>query len=247
MSSLPAHDSPAAWPAPLVAALPIPLYLENDYWWAYVHPQAVAVFERQWLVNLILFGHYGRLRDAALADLGEVVQGRTLQIACVYGDLTPRLQTRLAPDAQLDVVDILPIQLHNLRSKLIPDARIALRQCNCATLDAPDAHYDQLLMFFLLHELPETVRRASLAEALRVLKPGGQLVIVDYHRPARLHPLRPLMTAVFRQLEPYAIDLWQHEVSDFLPQDMALRSMEKKTYFGGLYQKLVVTRGALQL
>ena len=246
MSSLPVQDSPALCPAPLVAALPIPRYLENDYWWAYVHPQAVAVFERQWLVNLILFGHYGRLRDAALADLGAEVRGRTLQMACVYGDLTPRLQTRLAPDAQLDVVDILPIQLHNLRSKLIPDARIALRQCNCAKLDAPDAHYDQLLMFFLLHELPETVRRASLAEALRVLKPGGQLVIVDYHRPARFHPLRPLMTAVFRKLEPYAIDLWQHEVSDFLPQDMALQSMEKQTYFGGLYQKLVITRGALR-
>ena len=246
MSSLPVQDSPALCPAPLVAALPIPRYLENDYWWAYVHPQAVAVFERQWLVNLILFGHYGRLRDAALADLGAEVRGRTLQMACVYGDLTPRLQTRLAPDAQLDVVDILPIQLHNLRSKLIPDSRIALLQCNCAKLDAPDAHYDQLLMFFLLHELPETVRRASLAEALRVLKPGGHLVIVDYHRPARFHPLRPLMTAVFRKLEPYAIDLWQHEVSNFLPQDMALQSMEKQTYFGGLYQKLVITRGALR-
>jgi ubiquinone/menaquinone biosynthesis C-methylase UbiE len=79
-----------------------------------------------------------------------------------------------------------------------------------------------------------------------VLKPGGHLVIVDYHRPARFHPLRPLMTAVFRKLEPYAIDLWQHEVSNFLPQDMALQSMEKQTYFGGLYQKLVITRGALR-
>jgi ubiquinone/menaquinone biosynthesis C-methylase UbiE len=245
MSSLPVQFSTAASHAPLVTTLPIPPYLENDYWWAYVHPQAVAVFERQWLVNLILFGHYGRLRDAALADLGAEVQGRTLQMACVYGDLTPRLQKRLTPDAQLDVVDILPIQLHNLGSKLSPDARIALRHCNCAKLDAPDAHYDQLLMFFLLHELPETVRRASLAEALRVLKPGGQLVIVDYHRPARFHPLRPLMTVVFRKLEPYAIDLWQHEVSDFLPQDIALRSMEKQTYFGGLYQKLVITREGL--
>lgn len=242
MPSSPVQDSTAAWPAPLAASLPIPLYLENDYWWAYVNPQAVAVFERKWLVNLILFGNYGRLRDAALADLGEVVQGRTLQMACVYGDLTPQLQAHLAPDAQLDVVDILPIQLHNLQSKLIPDGRIALRQCNCTKLDAPDAHYDQLLMFFLLHEQPEAVRRASLAEALRVLKPGGKLVIVDYHRPVRLHPLRPLMTVVFRKLEPYAMDLWQHEVSEFLPQGVGFQSVTQQTYFGGLYQKLVITR-----
>ena len=47
-----------------------PHYVEKVYWWAYVHPNAVAVFERDWLVSAILFGNYGKLRDAALADLG---------------------------------------------------------------------------------------------------------------------------------------------------------------------------------
>lgn len=222
--------------------LSVPGYLTKNYWWAYVHPHAVELFERKWLVNLILFGNYGRLRDAALNALGQEVPGRTLQMACVYGDLTPRLQNRLAPNAQLDVVDILPIQLTNLRSKLRADNRIALRQCNSAQMDAPDVHYDQVLLFFLLHEQPENVRRATLAEALRVLKPGGQLVIVDYHRPVRLHPLRPLMRAVFSQLEPYAMDLWQHAVTDFMPEGLSVASVEKQTFFGGLYQQLVITR-----
>ena len=31
--------------------LPVPHYLEQAYWWAYVHPKAVHVFERDWLVN----------------------------------------------------------------------------------------------------------------------------------------------------------------------------------------------------
>ena len=66
----------------------VPDYLTAHYWWAYVHPNAVKVFERQWLVNLILWGNYRRLRDAALEDLGESLPGRTLQVACVYGDLT---------------------------------------------------------------------------------------------------------------------------------------------------------------
>ena len=35
---------------------PVPSYLEQVYWWAYVHPNAVHVFERDWLVNAILFG-----------------------------------------------------------------------------------------------------------------------------------------------------------------------------------------------
>src|SRR5450759_105728 len=69
----------------------IPHYLMTHYWWAYVHPRAVWFFERQWLVNLILWGNYKRLRDAAIAELGDVLPGSTLQVACAYGDLTSKL------------------------------------------------------------------------------------------------------------------------------------------------------------
>src|SRR5262245_52316705 len=86
----------------------MPDYLGRYYWWAYVHPNAVRVFERGWLVNLILWGNYARLRDAALAELGAHLPGRTLQVACVYGDLTGRLSDRVAAGGgALDVVDVL--------------------------------------------------------------------------------------------------------------------------------------------
>src|SRR5215468_3280098 len=92
----------------------VPDYLHETYWWAYVHPKAVRFFERQWLVNLILWGNFTKLRDAALAEFGDTLPGKTLQVACVYGDFTPRLAARLEGDATLDVVDVLPIQLANL-------------------------------------------------------------------------------------------------------------------------------------
>jgi ubiquinone/menaquinone biosynthesis C-methylase UbiE len=223
-------------------SLAIPAYLERVYWWAYVHPHAVRVFEREWLVNLILFGNYGRLRDAALVELGATVRGSTLQLACAYGNLTPRLRLRLAPDARLDVIDILPIQLANLGRKLPPDERITLVQGDSSSLECPDASYDQVLLFFLLHEQPDGVRRGTLAEAMRVVKPGGKIVIVDYHRPAFLHPLRLLMSSVFRRLEPYARDLWEREVEDFLPSGVRPASISKQLYYSGLYQKLVLIR-----
>jgi ubiquinone/menaquinone biosynthesis C-methylase UbiE len=212
------------------------------YWWAYVHPKAVHVFEREWLVNAILFGNYGRLRDDALADLGEPVHGHTLQMACVYGNLTARLQQRLAPGARLDVVDILPIQLTNLGRKLPVDERLRLLRGDSASLACADASYDQVLLFFLLHEQPAHVRSATLAEAMRVVKPGGKVVVVDYHRPSRWHPMRPLMRLVFRRLEPYAIDLWRDEIAAFMPSGVQCALLSKRTYFGGLYQKLVLTR-----
>lgn len=232
----------AVLPLGAAPALPIPRYLEQIYWWAYVHPKAVLLFEREWLVNAILFGNYGRLRDAALVELGRTVTGRTLQVACVYGNLTPRLQQNLGADARLDVVDILPIQLRNLQGKLRADRRVTTIQGDSSALDCPDASYDQVLLFFLLHEQPEAVRRGTLAEAMRVVKPGGKIVIVDYHRPVRWHPMRPLMRLVFRKLEPYAMDLWVDEIEAFMPGDRRPASLHQQTYFGGLYQKLTLIR-----
>lgn len=235
-------EEPQSGHALLALEPSVPRYLEQVYWWAYVHPNAVHVFEREWLVNAILFGNYGRLRDAALDDLGHSVDGRTLQVACAYGNLTARLQRRLAPEARLDIVDVLPIQLQNLARKLPPDERLCLMRGDSAALPCGDASYDQVLLFFLLHEQPVKVRGATLAEALRVVKPGGKVVIVDYHRPSPWNPMRALMRLVFRKLEPYAIDLWRNEVVEFIAADSRPSSLSKRTYFGGLYQKLVLIR-----
>jgi ubiquinone/menaquinone biosynthesis C-methylase UbiE len=227
---------------PVPKPLAIPNYLESVYWWAYVHPRAVHLFEREWLVNAILFGNYARLRNHALDALGRHIEGRTLQVACVYGNLTPRLLARMTPEASLQVVDILPIQLKNLHAKLPADKRVTLTQSDSSALHVPDASVDQVLLFFLLHEQPEHVRRGTLAEAMRVVKPGGKVVIVDYHRPVPWHPLRLLMKGIFRKLEPYAMDLWRSELESFLPEGTKPATATKRTWFGGLYQQLVWTR-----
>ncbi len=222
---------------PVVA---IPQYLHDTYWWAYVHPKAVKLFERQWLVNLILWGNFARLRDAALSEMGETLPGRSLQVACVYGDFTSRLAGRIAAGGALDVVDVLPVQLANLRRKLGPVQCVNLVNRNAADLGFTDASYERVVLFFLLHEMPPEVRARTLAEAMRVLKPGGELVIVDYHRPARWHPLRPIMKWILATFEPFAMDLWRHEVAAWLPAGAHVAS--KVTSFGGLYQRLVVAK-----
>lgn len=224
------------------APLPVPSYLQEIYWWAYVHPWAVRVFEREWLVNAILLGNYARLRNAALAEIGHPAGGRVLQIACVYGDLTARLNEQIAADGALDVVDVMPIQLRNLQRKLPPGAKARLVHSDSTALGLPDATYDRVLVFFLLHEQPLAVRRCTLAEAVRVAKPGGKIVLVDYHRPHRWHPLRAAMRAVLRRLEPFALDLWETEIEQYLPESVSPAEVRKETYFGGLYQKVVITR-----
>jgi ubiquinone/menaquinone biosynthesis C-methylase UbiE len=227
--------------APQLSSQTIPEYLQRYYWWAYIHPNAVRLFERQWLVNAILWGNLARLRDAVLDELGAPIRGRTLQVACVYGDFSVRLAERVAAGSSLDVIDMLPIQLQNLRRKLAASAPVALYQRNATALGFADATYDQAVIFFLLHEQPPLVRQQTISEALRVVKPGGKLLIVDYHRPAYFHPLRYLLRPLLRALEPYALDLWQHDFADWLPTVARLRQIRKQTFYSGLYQKLLIT------
>jgi len=48
--------------------------------------------------------------------------------------------------------------------------------------------------------------------------------------------------ALLRRLEPFALDLWDAELADYLPDGGQLAHRHKETYFGGLYQKVVLTR-----
>src|SRR5450631_4505282 len=217
----------------------VPQYLTAHYWWAYVHPRAVWVFERQWLVNLILWGNYTRLRDAALAELGEILPGRTLQVACVYGDLSSQLLRRAdSGGGAVDIVDVLPLQLENLRNKLPYGSPAQLLTIESGDLRIPDASYDRALLFFLLHEQPSHYRERTLSEVFRVVRPGGKIVIVDYALPHWWHPLRYLWRPLLALLEPFALDLWCDEIVHWLPA-AARSGWRKQSFFGGLYQKVV--------
>ncbi len=224
---------------------PVPDYLEQHYWWAYVRPWAVRFFERQWLINLILYGNYAKLRDAALAEFEGDLSGRTLKISCCYGNLIPRIAARVAQaGGELDVVDILPVQLENARRKTGENPSVHFQQMNAAELDFPDRSFHRVLLFFLLHEMPQEWRERALAEAFRVVKPGGTVVIMDFGVPARWHPFRYLWLPFLGLLEPFAVPLWHRELKEILPQVMGAHTWKKNSYFGGLFQKLVSIESA---
>ena len=221
----------------------VPDYLEKTYWWAYEHPLAVKFWDRGFLINFILLGNYSRLVNAALSEFPCPLNGKTLQISCAYGQLTPRLQKQLGDDARLDIVDILEIQLTNTAGKLMqPDKRIRFIRDDATALNFQDEEYDRALMFFLPHELPGNERRKAFAEALRVVKKGGEIVFVDFHKPKWWHPLRFYQRLVFLLFEPFATDMWRNQLSDYLPSDIACKVESKETYFGDFYQKVVVRK-----
>ena len=214
----------------------LPKYLTDTYWWAYVHPNAVWFFERQWLVNMILWGNFYKLRDIALQEFKN--PATVLQVACVYGDFTEKL-AKNHPNSEIHVIDVAQIQLKNLEKKIQGFDNVILSQQDSSNLTYPDASFDNVIVFFLLHEMPENVRKATIEQTIRVLKPGGKAVFVDYHKPMWASPFRYIMIPILKFLEPFALDLWKKEIQTWIPQ---VSHIHKETYFGGLYQKVIVIK-----
>ena len=79
-----------------------------------------------------------------------------------------------------------------------PDAD--LRERNAETLDFPDESFDTVTCTLALCTIPDD--RAAVAEAMRVLRPGGRLVLLEHVRS----PLLPVRL-VERLLEPLFLRL----------------------------------------
>ncbi len=96
--------------------------------------------------------------------------------------------------------------------------------------------------FFLLHEVPDDVKRQVVPAMLDLVAPGGQAIFVDYHEPSRWHPLKPLMRFVFWWLEPYAKAMWSQEIEQLAAAKAGAFRWRKRTRFGGLYQLVIAER-----
>ena len=224
------------------AAPAIPEYLQDTYWWAYLHPKSFYFFEREWVVNLILWGNMKKLTDAVLAEVNPQPNSRMLQVACVYGDFSNKLASHLEQkQSRLELVDVAPIQLSNATKKLSAQDNISFHHQDSSCLSFPNDSYDETVVFFLLHEQPEDVRRKTIEEAIRVTRPGGKIIFVDYHGPKRSNPMRYVMKPILSWLEPFAMDLWREELPAFMPKSIKPEQLTSEFYFGGLYQKILLS------
>jgi ubiquinone/menaquinone biosynthesis C-methylase UbiE len=216
----------------------LPAYLSDVYTWAYLTPRLTGFLDRQIVVQTILWGNAQHLIDGVLACLkpGDAV----FQPAAVYGDFSRQVAATIGSQGRLEVRDIAPLQVSLTRRKLADLANVHVARANAA---APEyGEYDAVTCFFLLHEVPDVVKRQVVPAMLRLVRPGGRAIFVDYHRPHWLHPLKPLMRQIFRRLEPFALSLWSQEIEALAGSASAGFRWSKRTRFGGLYQTVIADR-----
>jgi putative ABC transport system ATP-binding protein len=141
-----------------------------------------------WIYDLLVrwFVTRGREQDfrnwtIGLAGLrsGESV----LEVGCGTGTLALLAKERVAETGRVLGVDPSPNLLAGARRKASrAGLAIDFQLGGIERLAVPDQSFDVVLNSFVMHHLPDELKRQGLAEIARVVKPGGRVLIVDYNR-----------------------------------------------------------------
>lgn len=205
----------------------VPEYLARHYWWAYLWDKSIWFFDHQFIIDAILFGHYDQLLKMTLARVEHKPGSKLLQLTCVYGKLTPSLLS--STGNELHLCDIANGQLDLARRKTSRYAdRCHLARMNAERLGYRNDAFDQIIVFFLFHEMPAEARLRTYAEIARVVRPGGSVLITEYasvprhHLLYRITPLRWLIGF----LEPFLPGFWQEDLTAKIAAALNLNGKE---------------------
>jgi ubiquinone/menaquinone biosynthesis C-methylase UbiE len=192
----------------------VPEYLARHYWWAYLWRRSIWFFDHQSIINAILFGQYEKLMQKTLAHVERKSGAKLLQLTCVYGKLTPSLLHHT--DNEVHLCDVAVGQLELARGKTTDVAdRCLLTRMNAESLGYANEAFDQVILFFLLHELPPEARQNVYNEIARVVKRGGSVLITEYGDTPRGHLLYRFWPTrwIIGHLEPFLPGFWQEDVT----------------------------------
>ncbi len=133
-------------------------------------------------VELLFGGSADVMRRMAIPEVvravGEKKRPRILDLGCGTGRFLLQLSQAL-PGARLSGLDLSSFYLAKAARLLSSASGVSLLADNAEAIPSPGQHYDAVTSVFLFHELPPKVRRRVMAEAMRVLRPGGAFVVCD--------------------------------------------------------------------
>ena len=145
------------------------------------------VYRRQRLIYDATRKYYLLGRDFTLRELHPDPEAHVLEIACGTGRNLDEISARY-PGRHLYGLDISSEMLRSAEAKLGSKAKLALGDaCRFDPLDMfGQEKFDRILMSYCISMIPNW--EAAISEALRHLKPCGELHIVDFGDQSDLPP-----------------------------------------------------------
>ena len=172
------------------------------------------------LNHFLSFGIDRRWRERAIHILSQVSPETILDIACGTGDLS--IEALKLKPRKIIGVDISEGMLAKGREKLVRknlEKSITLVYGDSEALQFDDHVFDAAMVAFGVRNF-ENINQ-GLAEILRVLKPGGLLVVLEFSKPQSLF-FKKIFNFYFFRILPFMGRLFSKDVSaySYLPESV---------------------------
>jgi demethylmenaquinone methyltransferase/2-methoxy-6-polyprenyl-1,4-benzoquinol methylase len=144
-----------------------------------------SVASRYDLMNDLMSGGIHRIWKRFTIELSGVRKNNAvLDIAGGTGDLAARFAELVGPEGRVVLADINDSMLQVGRDKLLDTGRlgnIEFVQADAQSLPFPDDSFDCVTIAFGLRNVTDI--NSALRSMLRVLKPGGRLLVLEFSKP----------------------------------------------------------------
>jgi len=135
--------------------------------------------------DLMSLGAHRLWKRFAVDQAGVKTGQRVLDVAGGTGDMTAKFSRRVGAGGQVILSDINQSMLEVGRGRLIDQGlvgNISYVQANAETLPFPNDYFDCIAITFGLRNVTHIDR--ALSAMVRVLKPGGRIIILEFSKPA---------------------------------------------------------------
>ncbi|MBD2211985.1 class I SAM-dependent methyltransferase [Nostoc linckia FACHB-104] len=204
--------------------VPFHAYNEGNLCWDAAfetEPATYAMALRVWpKENLTWEVAHARLRGSfheVLAKYGPQEVRDILDIGCSVGISTQALhryyQQKQSHPVRTVGLDLSPYMLTVARKRDVNHEISEWIHAQAENTGLPDNSFDLVTLQFVTHELPGYASQAIFAEALRLLRPGGAIALVDNNpKSSVIQNLPPVLFTLMKSTEPWSDDYYTFDI-----------------------------------
>ncbi len=201
-----------------------PPYYRRTFHWqtdGYFSEHSAAVYELG--VELLFRGTADVMRrqiippiTALVRESGGADRVKLLDIGCGTGRTLHQLAIA-HPRMRLHGADLSPPYIKKARERLAAVDELTLAVENGEALPWADATFDAVTSVYMFHELPRNARRNVMREMLRVLRPGGIVVLEESAKVSESPELANVLRNFPQEFhEPFYADYLEDDLADTL-------------------------------